>query len=133
MEANEQMFASLDLVWKPSSTSTSPPAGKAPAIIRDDPYTHVFVVEDGWADLGSEDFEAQIRTARLTGDTDDPATVDFTVTTEQDGADLRIILALTAAQTLELPKEGFWDLQQIDGGTLVAGKVKVLDDVTRVA
>ena len=125
------MYAALDLVWKPSAASTSPPAGKGPALIRDDPYTHVFVVTDGWADLGAEEFEAQIRTARLTGDTAAAATVDFTVTTEQDGTDLRIILALTAAQTLDLPAAGFWDLQQVDGGTLVAGKVKVLDDVTR--
>jgi hypothetical protein len=127
------MYGLLDLVWKPSASSTEPPAGKAPALIRDDPYTHVIVVTDGWADLGTEDFEAQIRTARLTGDTDDPATVDFTVTTEQDGADLNIILALTAAQTLELPAAGYWDLQMVDGGTLLAGKVKVLDDVTRLS
>src|SRR5690349_20046058 len=127
------MFANLDLSWKPSATSTEPPAGKAPALIRDDPYTHVIVVTDGWATLGTEEFEAQIRTARLTGDTDDPATVDFTVTTEQDVADLHIILSLTAAQTLDLPAAGFWDLQQVDGGTLLAGKVKVLDDITRIA
>jgi hypothetical protein len=127
------MYGLLDLVWKPSASSTEPPAGKAPALIRDDPYTHVIVVTDGWADLGTEDFEAQIRTARLTGDTDDPATVDFTVTTEQDGTDLQIILALTAAQTLDLPAAGFWDLQMVDGGTLLAGKVKVLDDVTRLS
>ena len=126
------MYGILDLTWKPSADQSSPPAGKAPAIIRDDPYTHVFVVTDGWADLGSEDFEAQIRTARLTGDTDAAATVDFTVTTEQDTTDLRIILALTAAQTLDLPSAGFWDCQMVDGPTLLAGKVKVLDDVTRV-
>ncbi len=131
MEANEQMFAILDLTWKPSASSTTPPAGKAPAIIRDDPYVHVIVVTDGWADLGGEDFEAQVRTARLPGDTDDPATVDFTVTKDQDVADLHIILSLTAAQTLGLPAAGFWDLQMVDGSTLLAGKVKVLDDVTR--
>lgn len=127
------MFAILDLSWKPSVSQTEPPAGKGPALIRDDPYTHVFVVTDGWADLGGEEFEAQIRPARLGGATDDPATVDFTVTTEQDVDDLRIVLALTAAQTLELPTSGYWDLQMVDGQTLLAGKVKVLDDVTRVA
>ena len=127
------MYALLDLVWKPNATQTEPPAGRAPAIIRDDPYTHTFVVTGGWADLGGESFEAQIRTARLTGDTAAAATVDFTVTTEQDGTDLLIHLSLTAAQTLGLPAAGFWDLQQVDGGTLVAGKVKVLDDVTRLA
>jgi hypothetical protein len=127
------MYGLLDLVWKPSASSTEPPAGKAPALVRDDPYTHVIVVTGGWADLGTETFEAQIRTARLTGDTVAPATVDFTVTTAQDGTDLRIILALTAAQTLDLPAAGYWDLQMVDGETLLAGKVKVLDDITRIA
>lgn len=127
------MYGLLDLTWQPSASQTEPPAGKAPALIRDDPYTHVIVVTGGWADLGAETFEAQIRTARLTGDTDAPATVAFTVTTEQAVADLRIILSLTAAQTLELPAEAYWDLQQVDGSTLLAGEVQVLNDVTRVA
>jgi hypothetical protein len=127
------MFANLDLNWKPTADSTTPPAGRAPAIVRNDPYTHVVVVTGGWADLGGETFEAQIRTARLTGSTVAAATADFTVTTAQDVLDLHIILSLTAAQTTALPAAGFWDLQQVDGSTLLAGKVKVLDDVTRVA
>ncbi len=141
------MFANLDLSWKPSTASTEPPAGKAPAIVRDDPYTHGIVVVAGWADLGSETFEAQFRTARLSGSTAAAATADFTVVNERgvydpdtevftetvDGADLRIVISLTRAQTVALPSSGFWDCQQVDGSTLLAGRVTVLDDVTRVS
>lgn len=132
------MYGILDLTWKPSSQSTSPPTGKAGAIVRNDPYTHRIVVTDGWADLGTEEFEAQIRLKRLTGADDPAATADFVVVTAQDGDDLWITLNLTAEQTTDLPNAlaqqgGYWDLQQVDGPTLLAGKVKVLDDVTRVA
>lgn len=139
------MYAILDLTWKPSAQSSSPPTGKAPAIVRNDPYSHLIVVEDGWADLGSEVFLAQFRLARLTGETAGDATVDFTVTNlrgtvtdgifaeDVGGADLAIHLALLADETTGLPSAGFWDLQQQDAETLLAGKVKVLDDVTRAA
>lgn len=146
------MYGVLNLDWKPSADSLTPPAGRAPAIVRDDPYTHGIVVPGGWADLGSETFEAQLRLERLTGSTAGAATAAFTVVNERgvydsgtdeftetvDGPDLRIVISLTAAVTLALPsslstKAGFWDLQQVDGSTLLAGKVKVLDDVTRVA
>lgn len=142
------MYGVLDLTWKPSSQSTSPPVGKAPAIVRNDPYTHLIVVTDGWADLGSEVFIAQLRLARLTGSTAADATADFTVnnlrgtvdedgifTEDIEGADLAIEITLTAAQTTALPAAfaGFWDLQQVDAETLLAGKAKVLDDVTRAA
>ncbi len=131
------MYAVLDLTWKPSVTVTEPPTGKASAIIRDDPYTHVFVVTDGYLDLGATpvlpEYVAQIRTARLTGETDDDPLADFTVEVEQDGDDFRITMSLTAEQTLELPSSGFWDMQQVDAGTILAGKIKVLDDVSRGA
>jgi hypothetical protein len=147
------MFGILDLTWKPSATSTSPPAGKAPAVIRNDPYTHGIVVAGGWATLGAENFDAQIRAARLTGATAGAALADFTVVNERgvyndavvpptftetvDGPDLRIVISLTAVLTTALPVQGtstwYWDVQQVDGSTLLAGKVKMLDDVTRVA
>lgn len=127
------MFAILDLTWKPSVTSTSPPMGKAPALVRDDPYDHTFRVTDGWADLGGETFAAQLRPARLTGSTAADATADFDVETEQDGDDLLIHLHLDATATAALPSAMFWDCQQVDGSTLLAGKAKVLDDVTRAA
>lgn len=128
------MYAVLDLVWKPTADSTSPPTGKAPAIVRNDPYDHTFRVTAAWADLGTETFEAQVRTARLTGSTAAAATVDFAVETEQDGVDLLIHLHLTATQTTSLPSVPlFWDCQMVDGSTIVAGKAKVLDDVTRAA
>lgn len=142
------MYGILDLTWKPSSQSTSPPVGRAPAIVRNDPYTHLVVVERGWADLGSEEFVAQLRLERLTGSTAGDATADFTVnnlrgTVDVDGifaeapagADLAIEIALLASETTALPAafSGFWDLQQVDAETLLAGKAKVLDDVTRAA
>lgn len=127
------MYAVLDLTWKPSADSSTPPAGKAPAIVRNDPYDHTFRVTAGWADLGAETFEAQLRTARLTGTTAGTATADFEVTTEQDGVDLLIHLHLDAVDTTDLPSALFFDCQQVDGSTIVAGKAKVLDDVTRFA
>lgn len=129
------MFAILDLTWKPSATSTSPPVGKAPAIYRNDPYDHTIRVTDGWADLGAEEFAAQVRPARLTGEDAATATADFDVTTEQDSADLLIHLHLDADVTTALAATdvAFWDLQQLDGSTLLAGKAKILDDVTRAA
>jgi hypothetical protein len=127
------MYAVLDLTWKPTADSTTPPAGKAPAIVRNDPYDHTFRVTAGWADLGAETFIAQVRPARLTGSTAAAATADFEVETEQDGVDLLIHLHLDASVTTALPAALFWDVQQVDGSTIVAGKAKVLDDVTRAA
>lgn len=129
------MYALLDLIWKPTASSTVPSVGKAPAIVRNDPYTHVIRITDGWADLGSESFIAQIRGARLVGadESSDTVIVDFAVSTSQDGTDLLIVIALTAEQTTSMPTAGFWDLQQVDGETLFSGKTKVLDDVTRAS
>jgi hypothetical protein len=128
------MYALLDLNWKPSADSTTPPTGKAPAIVRNDPYDHTLVVTAGWADLGTEEFEAQLRTARLTGSTAGDAAASFDVETEQDGVDLLIHIHLDATVTTALPTAPlFWDCQQVDGSTILAGKAKVLDDVTRFA
>lgn len=131
------MYGLLDLTWKVSATDPTPPTGKGPCIIRDDPFDHTVRVTAGWADLGSETFVAQARLARLTSSTAAAATVDFEVTTEQDGVDLLIHLHIDQAVTRALPEAltggGFWDCQMVDGPTLLAGKVKLLDDVSRAA
>jgi hypothetical protein len=126
------VYASLDLNWQPGA-SASPPRGKAPAILRDDPYTHTIRVTGGWGALGAEQFAAQLRRRRLSSGAADDPVEEFTVDVEQDDDDLLIVLALTAAQTVALPVTGYWDLQQVDGPTLLAGTFKVLDDVTRSA
>lgn len=129
------MFGILDLTWKPSASQTSPPAGKASAIVRDDPYEHTLRVTDGWLDgLGTDEWYAQLRRARLTSSTAGDPVADFDVDTLQDADDLLVILSLTAEVTADLPPSTvdlFWDLQSVDGGTLLAGKAKVLDDVSR--
>jgi hypothetical protein len=125
------MYAVLDFTWKPTADSTSPPAGKAPALIRNDPFDHKFRVTAGWADLGTEEFEAQFRTARLTGSTAGTPAAQVEVETEQDGVDLLIHFHLDAADTTALAAALFFDCQMVGGSTIVAGKAKVLDDVTR--
>lgn len=131
------MWGSLDLTWKPSEAQPTPPKGKAPCLIRDDPYDHTIRVTGGWADIGSEEFVAQARLARLTSATAGDATVDFEITKEQDGEDLLIHLHVDQAVTKALPtglaSGGFWDCQIVDGPTILAGKVKLLDDVSRAA
>jgi hypothetical protein len=127
------VFAVLDFTWKPTADSTEPPAGKAPALVRNDPFDHTFRVTDGWADLGGETFAAQFRTARLTGATAGTPAAEVDVETEQDGTDLLIHFHLDAEDTTSLASALFFDCQQVGGSTVVAGKAKVLDDVTRVA
>lgn len=135
------MFATLDLTWKPSAGVATPPAGKAPAIIRNDTYAHTIRVTDGVLN-GYDDWTwiAQIRPLRLVaGATVAAALASFTVTLEADGDDLlvHLLLSSTATTALSLPKAGaFWDLQLTNAGvvaTWLAGKVKILDDVSRAA
>lgn len=130
------MFGILDLTWKPSASQTSPPAGKAPAIVRGDTYEHTIRVTDGWLDgLGSLDWYAQLRRARLTSATAPDPVADFDVDTDQDADDLLVLIALSSTVTTDLPIDMFWDLESVDGlivATLLAGKAKTLDDVTRV-
>jgi hypothetical protein len=132
------MPASLDLVWKPASASdAAPPVGKAKAIYRHDTYSHTIRITDGWLeDLQDFDYAAQLRPARLTGSTSGDPLAEFTVDLEQDGDDLLVTIGLASATTIGLPTSMFWDLQISDGGTdpvttLLAGKAKCLDDVTR--
>lgn len=131
------VYAQLDLTWKPSADQDAPPLGKGSAIIRGDDYTHTIRVEDGWLNnLQDFDYAAQIRALRLTGATAGVPLVSFTVTLDQDGDDLLIILTVGNSDTLELPSGWFWDLQQTATGvitTLLSGRGKTLDDVTRVA
>jgi hypothetical protein len=131
------LFATLDLTWKPSTSAPTPPAGKAPAIVRNDTYSHTIRITDGVLN-GYDDwtFIAQIRESRLTGSTAAAALASFTVTEEADGGDLLIHLLLPTATTttLDLPNGGYWDLQLSLSGvitTWLAGRVKVLDDVSR--
>lgn len=131
------MWGILDLTWKTSAAQPTPPEGKGPCLIRDDPYDHTIRVTGGWADIGSEEFVAQARLARLTSATAGDATVDFEITKEQDGLDLLIHLHVDQAVTKALPagltSGGFWDCQIVDGPTILAGKAKLLDDVSRAA
>lgn len=132
------MFATLDLVWKPSVGVTTPPAGKAPAIVRNDTYAHTIRVTAGVTNNYDDwTWIAQIRTARLkAGVTAGTPVADFTVSLEVDGADLLVHLLLPSATTtaLSVPNGAFWDLQLSLAGvvaTWLSGKVKVLDDVSR--
>lgn len=132
------MFASLSLTWKPSGSSTSPPVGKASAIVRGDTYAHNIRITDGWLEgLQAGTFAAQIRRARLKTSTGGDPVASFSVVETQDVDDLVLTIGLTAAVTVALPAaEMYWDLQHTDAGvvtTLLSGKVVVLDDVTRVA
>lgn len=135
------MFATLDLVWKPSPGVDLPPAGKAPAIVRNDTYAHTIRVTDGVTNgYDTWTWIAQIRPVRLkAGVTVGAALASFTVTLENDGADLLVHLLLSSTTTtaLSIPAAGaFWDLQLTNAGvvaTWLAGKVKVLDDVSRAA
>lgn len=148
------MYAVLDLTFKPTAQTSKPPKGKGYAIVRNDPYLHTVAVAGGWATIGGETFAAQLRLARLTGTTAGPPTAVFTVTNRRGtitpidgedilvidgtGPDLGIAIELTEEQTSALPailgrESGYWDLQQVGGGTLLAGKIRVLDDVTRTS
>lgn len=129
------MFATLDLTWQPSGAHPTPPAGRAPAIVRNDTYAHRFRITGGWAALGSASFAAQLRRVRLKGASAGAPLAAFTVTPSQDTDDLLIDIALTSAQTTSLIEDMEWDLQVvIDDSvtTLLSGKAKVLNDVTRV-
>lgn len=124
----------LNLTFKPAIGAV-PGVGTANAIYRHDSYAHIISF---WNDAEETDpfditgtVTAQIRTARLTADAtaDDPL-AEFTVQV----VDNTITVSLTSAQTTDLPSAGFWDLQVNNGGiitTLLMGRVKVLDDVTR--
>lgn len=132
------MFANLDLIWKPSAGVETPPAGKAPAIVRNDTYAHTIRVTDGVLNgYDTWTWIAQIRTARLgSSATVAAALASFTVSLEAVGNHLLVHLLLPSATTtsLSLPAGGFWDLQLTKAGvvaTWLAGKVKLLDDVSR--
>lgn len=136
------MPAILDLTWKPSAGVETPPAGKAPAIYRNDTYEHTIRVVDGVTNgYDSWTWIGQIRRTRLAYDATVGATAaSFTVTLEPDvvtPADLLVHLLLDSTTTtaLSLPSAGgFWDLQLTLAGvvaTWLAGKVKILDDVSR--
>lgn len=130
----------LDLTWKPTATSSAPAAGQSAMIYRGDTYAHVI---EFWNDAEATDpFEitgtvaAQIRATFLDAD-DTAGTPLATFAAAVSGAGSNIVtISLTATQTLTLPAAGVWDLQVTDGSTvttLLRGKVKVLDDATRVA
>jgi hypothetical protein len=126
------MYGILDLIWEPTGATTLSP-GQAPAIVRNDPYDHTIRVTDGWADLGAETYHSQLRESRLDGPTTDDPAASFAIETDQDGTDLLIALHLDATVTTSLPSSLLWDLQMDNGETLLAGKARVVGDVTRVA
>lgn len=134
------MYGVLDLTWKPTADGDTPPVGKTDAIVRGDTYP---LVLSFWTDPVAEtgpiaitgSVTAQIRAARLADSTGGAALADFAVVVSGAGNNI-VTLSLTPAQTIALPSSGFWDVQSVDSGvvtTWMAGKVKVLDDVTRVA
>jgi hypothetical protein len=134
------MYGVLDLVFKPTADGATPDAGKAEAIVRGDTYALELAF---WTDAVAEtgpiaitgSVTAQIRAARLTSSTGGAALADFAVVVSGAGNNI-VTISLTPAQTVALPAAGFWDVQSVDAGvvtTWLAGKVKILDDVTRVA
>lgn len=131
------MYGVLDLTWKPSANSTAPAAGQSSALVRGDTYAHVI---EFWNDAEQTDpltidgtVTAQLRAQRLSATaTVDAPLAEFTVGV----VDNAVTVTLAADDTLELPSSCFWDLQQDVAGvitTLLAGRVKVLDDVTRAS
>lgn len=131
------MPAKLDLTWEPKAGESTPPAGKAPAIYRNDTYAHTIRVTDGVTNNFDDwTWIAQIRTSRLKAGVTPGSATSFVVTLEDDTPDLLVHIGLASATTtaLSLPNGGFWDLQLTLAGTVatwLAGKVKVLDDVSR--
>jgi hypothetical protein len=131
------MYAILNLNWVPSASSTEPAAGQASALVRGDTYAHSFTFYEDVDAATPVPFEiegdiaAQLRTAKLPDETADTALASFVVT-----VDVNVItISLTPEETLDLPSAGYWDLQQDLSGvvtTLLQGKFKVVDDVTRV-
>lgn len=125
----------LNLTFKPAIGATPGP-GTANAIYRGDTYAHIIRFWNDDEETDAFDIEgdvtAQIRTARLTAADETPGDPLATFTVQV--VDNAITVSLTPEQTLELPSAGFWDLQVDNEGvltTLLMGKVKVLDDVTR--
>lgn len=134
----------LDLVWdfrKATQGNLTPPPGQSAGIYRGDDYEHAL---EFWLDEDETEpfeftgtFTAQIRTELLNEEDavdPDPAPIaEFEC--DVSGAGMNIItISLPAETTLTLPRSGVWDLQENSGGkrtTILAGKVRVLDDVTR--
>lgn len=131
------MYGILDLTWVPTATSTEPAAGQSAAIVRGDTYAHLLTFTDD-ADAPfaiTGDVAAQIRAAKLTSDTAGVPLASFACVVSGAGDNL-VTISLTSEQTLDLPASAFWDLQVDDSGTittLLSGKVKVANDVTRDA
>lgn len=138
------MYALVHLDWKPTATSTTPPTGRAEAIYRGGTYTLVLRLWEDEAKTAPRTspvgatYAAQIRTKRL-GDIADPGDPLAEFVIDDSGAPAELVLSLAADVTLELDTKPdvtyFWDLDQDAGGIitpLFAGKVRVLDDVTRV-
>lgn len=127
----------LDLVWDfktATEAEPTPPAGQSNAIYRGDTYTHVFrfTNEDETPFVIEGDVSGQLRPARLSSATAAAPVAVFDVAVNAN----TITISLTPEQTLALPAATtlYWDLQVDNAGTvttMVAGKVKVLDDVTR--
>lgn len=134
------MPALFDLTWKPSAESSELPEDQypylGPAVYRGDGYSIHFILTTAGATPGDYIPEgtltAQIRSARIApGETPDEPLAEFDVDVE----DNEITIALTAAQTMELPVSAYWDLQEsFDDGeprTWFTGKIKSWGDITR--
>lgn len=133
------MAAILHFNWKPKRSTDVRPLDRAPALKRHDTWaTEIRLMTNGATptprDVSALSYAAQIReepvvTGVATGAPLAEMDVDMT-----DAATGVLVLRLTSDQTRDLPSAGFWDLQQDDGGTLttlIAGKIVVVDDVTR--
>lgn len=129
------MYGVLNINWVPTAEEPEPADGQIEAIVRGDTFAHEFPF---WSDEEQTvpfDIEgtvtAQIRSRRLkNGATVGTPDAVFSVLV----VDNVVTVSLTPAQTQILPTNGFWDLQQSQGGvvtTLLAGATLVVDDVTR--
>lgn len=130
----------FDLKWKPSKATSELPTDVypilGPAIYRGDGYTITLRLLDGATPYEPEGtLTAQIRKARLKANATvgDPL-AEFEVTVAGvDGNEVTI--HLTDEQTITLPDEAYWDLQEsFDDGdprTWFTGQANAWGDITR--
>lgn len=132
------MFGVLNLDWQPTSDSSTIPVGRGPAIVRNDTYAHRIRILDGVENgYDTADFEAQIRSQRAGAADPGEPIGEFTVVREIDGADVLVTFSLTSEETTDLEfSTAYWDLQVVQSATvttLLSGRVRVVNDVTRAA
>lgn len=131
------MPALLDLNWKPSKDKPDLPTDvypyQGPAIYRGDGYSIAFSLLDGVDPYEPEGtLFAQVRKERLKANQTVVAPLaEFNVTV----VDNLVTIALTGEQTITLPDQAFWDLQEtFDDApprTWFTGRANAWGDITR--